>query len=110
MRAADVVVTKPGYGIIAECLANDTAIVYTSRGEFAEYDVLVDGAEAPCRGRRSCRMPTWNRTLGRRNPRRPRIRAPSRSTPLAQTLQPMDARPTMRHGPRIGADSPGPDT
>jgi L-arabinokinase len=42
VRAADVVVTKPGYGIIAECLANDTAIVYTDRGHFAEYDVLVD--------------------------------------------------------------------
>ena len=40
--AADVVVTKPGYGIIAECIANDTAIVYTDRGHFAEYDVLVD--------------------------------------------------------------------
>jgi hypothetical protein len=34
-------VTKPGYGIIAECLANDAAILYTDRGRFAEYDVLV---------------------------------------------------------------------
>ena len=42
VRAADVVVTKPGYGIIAECLANDAAILYTDRGPFAEYDVLVD--------------------------------------------------------------------
>ncbi len=41
VRAADVVLTKPGYGIIAECLANDTALVYTSRGVFREYDVLV---------------------------------------------------------------------
>jgi UDP:flavonoid glycosyltransferase YjiC (YdhE family) len=41
VRAADAVVTKPGYGIIAECLANDTAMVYTSRGHFIEYDVLV---------------------------------------------------------------------
>ncbi|MGQ0734708.1 MAG: hypothetical protein ACT4QD_13765 [Acidobacteriota bacterium] len=41
VRAVDVVVTKPGYGIIAECLANDTALVYTSRGHFLEYDVLV---------------------------------------------------------------------
>lgn len=41
VRAVDVVVTKPGYGIIAECLANDTALLYTSRGHFAEYDVLV---------------------------------------------------------------------
>ena len=41
VAAADVVVTKPGFGIIAECAANDTAIVYTSRGRFREYDVLV---------------------------------------------------------------------
>ena len=43
VKAVDVVVTKPGYGIIAECAANDTAILYTSRGQFAEYDVLVEG-------------------------------------------------------------------
>ncbi len=41
VRVADVVVSKPGYGIIAECLANDTAILYTDRGHFIEYDVLV---------------------------------------------------------------------
>jgi L-arabinokinase len=41
VKAADVVVTKPGYGIIAECAANDTALLYTSRGHFVEYDVLV---------------------------------------------------------------------
>jgi hypothetical protein len=40
--AADAVVTKPGYGIIAESIANDTAILYTSRGHFPEYDVLVE--------------------------------------------------------------------
>jgi len=39
--AADVVITKPGYGIIAECAASGTAILYTSRGDFREYDVLV---------------------------------------------------------------------
>ena len=36
-----MVATKPGYGIIAECVANDTAILYTSRGRFVEYDVMV---------------------------------------------------------------------
>ena len=41
VRAVDVVFTKPGYGIISECIANRTALVYTSRGNFAEYDVLV---------------------------------------------------------------------
>ncbi len=40
--AADAVVTKPGYGIISECIANDTAILYTTRGHFPEYDVLVE--------------------------------------------------------------------
>lgn len=42
VRAVDVVVTKPGYGIISECLANDTALLYTSRGDFREYPVLVE--------------------------------------------------------------------
>ena len=32
--AADAVVSKPGYGIISECIANETAILYTSRGHF----------------------------------------------------------------------------
>jgi hypothetical protein len=41
VAAVDVVVTKPGYGIISECVANDTALLYTDRGHFIEYDVLV---------------------------------------------------------------------
>ncbi len=41
VAASDVVVTKPGYGIIAECIANRCAMLYTSRGRFVEYDVLV---------------------------------------------------------------------
>jgi L-arabinokinase len=41
VAAVDVVATKPGYGIVAECIANQTAILYTSRGHFVEYDVLV---------------------------------------------------------------------
>jgi L-arabinokinase len=40
--AADIVVTKPGYGIVSECIANETAVLYTSRGHFPEYDVLVE--------------------------------------------------------------------
>lgn len=41
VAAVDVVVTKPGYGILSECIANQTAVLYTSRGQFAEYDALV---------------------------------------------------------------------
>ena len=46
VRAADVVVTKPGYGTVAECLAAGTPMLYTSRGEFAEYPLLVEAIEA----------------------------------------------------------------
>ena len=42
VAAVDVVLTKPGYGIVSECVANETAIVYTSRGRFPEYDVFVE--------------------------------------------------------------------
>ena len=41
VRAVDVVFTKPGYGIVSECIANRTALVYTERGRFAEYDVFL---------------------------------------------------------------------
>jgi len=42
VAAADVVMTKPGYGIVAACTANRTPMAYTSRGRFAEYPVLVE--------------------------------------------------------------------
>jgi len=45
VACVDVVVTKPGFGIVTECLANDTAMLYTSRGRFVEYEVMV--AEMP---------------------------------------------------------------
>ena len=45
VAAADVVVSKPGYGIVSECVANGTALLYTSRGRFIEYDLFV--AEMP---------------------------------------------------------------
>ena len=44
--AAAAVVTKPGYGIVSECIANGTAILYTPRGHFPEYDVLLKDAPA----------------------------------------------------------------
>jgi hypothetical protein len=41
VAASDVVVTKPGYGIVSECIANGAALLYTSRGRFREYALLV---------------------------------------------------------------------
>ena len=45
VRASDAILSKPGYGIVAECIANGTSLVYTSRGRFAEYPRLVEGIE-----------------------------------------------------------------
>jgi hypothetical protein len=45
VAAADVVISKPGYGIVSECVANGTPLLYTSRGRFIEYDMFV--AEMP---------------------------------------------------------------
>jgi L-arabinokinase len=41
VAAADVVIGKPGYGIVSECIANSTAFLYTSRGTFPEYEVMT---------------------------------------------------------------------
>jgi L-arabinokinase len=41
--AADVVVTKPGYGIVTDAIAGRTGMVYTERGDFPEYPILVAG-------------------------------------------------------------------
>jgi hypothetical protein len=45
VAASDAVISKPGYGIVSECIANGAALLYTSRGHFAEYEVFV--AEMP---------------------------------------------------------------
>jgi L-arabinokinase len=39
--ASDVVVTKPGYGIVSDAIAAGTRLVYTERGDFPEYPILV---------------------------------------------------------------------
>jgi len=42
VAAADVVVTKPGYGIVTDAIACRTRMVYTERGDFPEYPILVE--------------------------------------------------------------------
>jgi hypothetical protein len=44
--AADVVVTKPGYGIVTDAIGAGTRLVYTDRGDFPEYPILVLGMKA----------------------------------------------------------------
>lgn len=39
--AVDAVVTKPGYGIVTDALAAGTRLLYTERGDFPEYPIMV---------------------------------------------------------------------
>jgi UDP:flavonoid glycosyltransferase YjiC (YdhE family) len=45
VQACDVVVTKPGYGIVADCLVGRVRVLYTDRGPFREYPVLAAALE-----------------------------------------------------------------
>lgn len=45
VRAVDVIVTKPGYGIVADIISHQVRMLYTDRGEFAEYPHLVRALE-----------------------------------------------------------------
>jgi len=40
IKFSDLVITKPGYGIITDCLRHSKPILYTDRGRFVEYDIL----------------------------------------------------------------------
>lgn len=42
---ADAVISKPGYGIVSDCLANRIPVLYTPRGRFAEYPRLLEALE-----------------------------------------------------------------
>jgi len=46
VRAADAVVTKPGYGIVADVIAHQVPVLYTSRGPFPEYPYLLQTLSA----------------------------------------------------------------
>lgn len=39
--ASHVVVTKPGYGVVSDAIGAGTRLVYTDRGDFPEYPILV---------------------------------------------------------------------
>ncbi len=40
IATADIVVSKPGYGILSECAINDKPLVYAERENFREYPIL----------------------------------------------------------------------
>jgi len=67
VAAADVVVTKPGYGIVSEAIANGTAVLYTTRGDFREQSLLVAALHRYTRareiGNEELRRGEWHKSL-----------------------------------------------
>ena len=45
LASCDVVISKPGFGLVSECIVNRKPLIYADRGDFAEYPYLVDGIE-----------------------------------------------------------------
>jgi L-arabinokinase len=44
--SADVVISKPGYGVVSECFLNGIPLLYIPRMDFAEYPVLKEAIDS----------------------------------------------------------------
>jgi hypothetical protein len=42
VASVDAVISKPGYGIMSDCIANDKPLIYADRSDFLEYAILED--------------------------------------------------------------------
>lgn len=45
MASCDIVISKPGFGLVSECIVNNKPLIFADRGDFAEYPYLVEGIE-----------------------------------------------------------------
>ena len=52
LATVDVVVTKPGFGIVSDCVANRKPMVYSERDNFAEFQYLVESIDRHLVGER----------------------------------------------------------
>ena len=43
LASVDVVISKPGFGLMSECVVNRKPLIYADRADFREYHVLVNG-------------------------------------------------------------------
>ena len=43
LASVDVVISKPGFGLMSECVLNRKPLIYADRADFREYHVLVEG-------------------------------------------------------------------
>jgi L-arabinokinase len=42
IASADAVISKPGFGILSDCIVNCKPLIYTERSDFLEYPILED--------------------------------------------------------------------
>jgi hypothetical protein len=45
IEGSDVIVIKPGFGTVSECIVNRKKVLYTKRGNFIEQDLLIQALE-----------------------------------------------------------------
>ena len=45
LASCDIIISKPGFGLVSECIVNNKPLIYSDRGDFAEYPYLVEGIE-----------------------------------------------------------------
>jgi hypothetical protein len=43
LASVDAVISKPGYGILADCIVNRKPLIFAERSDFSEYAILEDG-------------------------------------------------------------------
>jgi len=105
--AVDFVITKPGYGIVADCLSHGTPMIYSDRGEFPEYPILVKGIETHLR---CCYMPKedlytgkWGpylEKLGQQPLRRPKLKTDGARVAAERIVEWIEAGRGNRHWAR----------
>ena len=92
VHAVDVVVSKPGYGIVTDAIAAGTRLVYTERGDFPEYPILV---------REMAPLLACEHVLERRSPGRTHRGAGSKGPGPAAVPPPPDLEGASRGAARI---------
>jgi hypothetical protein len=45
VASVDAVISKPGFGILSDCVVNDKPLIYADRSDFLEYSILVDAIQ-----------------------------------------------------------------
>jgi len=45
LASCNIIISKPGFGLVSECIVNNKPLIYSDRGDFAEYPYLVEGIE-----------------------------------------------------------------